>query len=278
LDPEVGHVRSDPGQIEQILMNLTVNARDAMPTGGTLAINTANATLEDAFTRDHVGCEPGGYVMISVTDAGIGMSPDTLSRVFEPFFTTKEQGKGTGLGLSTVYGIVKQSGGCVVAESELGRGTAFRVYLPRVNEPLDLEDPRAAEPAYYRGTECVLLVEDDNAVRALARAVLEQQGYTVIEAADPLEAIELAQSYESTIDLVLTDVIMPRMSGRDLAARVTEVRPGVRVLYMSGYARHLMTNQGVLEAGVEFLEKPFAPQALAFKVREVLDKSLTTTA
>ncbi len=274
LDPEIGHVRTDPGQIEQILMNLTVNARDAMPTGGVLSIDTANADLDEAYTRLHAGLAPGSYVMISVSDAGIGMSPETLSRVFEPFFTTKEQGKGTGLGLSTVYGIVKQSGGCIWAYSELGQGTTFKVFLPRVNEPLDLEDSRVEAPSFYRGTECVLLVEDDEAVRALARAVLEQQGYTVVEAPDPQEAIELARSYESAIDLLLTDVIMPRMSGRDLAARVTEILPEVRVLYMSGYARHLMTNQGVLEAGVDFLEKPFTPQGLACKVREVLEKSM----
>lgn len=277
LDPEIGRVRADPGQIEQVLMNLTVNARDAMPTGGFLAIDTANAVLDEAFARLHGGCAPGSYAMISVSDSGIGMSPETLSRVFEPFFTTKEQGKGTGLGLSTVYGIVKQSGGCIWAYSELGRGSAFKVYLPRVDEPLEQDEPRAEAPAFYRGTEHVLLVEDDDAVRALARAVLEQQGYTVIEAPDPQEAIVLAQSYESAIDLLLTDVIMPRMSGRDLAARVTGIRPGIRVLYMSGYARHLMTNQGVLEESVEFLEKPFTPQGLALKVREVLEKSVKST-
>jgi len=214
---------------------------------------------------------PGSYVMFSVSDTGIGMSPETLSRVFEPFFTTKEQGKGTGLGLSTVYGIVKQSGGCVWAYSEPSHGTAFKVYLPRVDEPVTPVAPRVAAPNFYRGTECVLLVEDDSAVRTLARAILEQQGYKVLETPGPIEGIELARAHESPIHLVLTDVIMPRMSGKEFAERVQEIRPEVRVLYMSGYARHLMTSQGVLGAGVEFLEKPFTPQGLAYKVREVLD-------
>ncbi|HMI31059.1 MAG TPA: ATP-binding protein, partial [Candidatus Limnocylindrales bacterium] len=248
-----------------------VNSRDAMPTGGTLTIATANADLDESYASLHPGIMPGSYVMVSVSDTGIGMSPETLSRVFEPFFTTKEQGKGTGLGLSTVYGIVKQNGGCIWAYSELGLGTTFKVYLPRVDEPVTAAAPRAVAPNFYRGTECVLLVEDDTAVRALARAVLEMQGYKVLEAPGPAEGIELARAYESRIDLVLTDVIMPRMSGKEFAVRVLEIRPEVRVLYMSGYARHLMTSQGVLEAGTEFLEKPFTPQGLAYKVREVLD-------
>jgi signal transduction histidine kinase/CheY-like chemotaxis protein len=278
LDQQIGNVRADTGQIEQILMNLTVNARDAMPAGGTLTIATADADLDQGYVDLHGAVTPGRYVMISVSDTGIGMSPETLTRVFEPFFTTKDKGKGTGLGLSTVYGIVKQNGGCVWAYSELGRGTTFKVYIPRVDEPLESAAPRTTAPSFYRGTECVLLVEDDSAVRALARAVLVQQGYTVVDASSPLEGIELARGYEFPIHLLLTDVIMPGMSGREFASRVREARPEVCVLYMSGYARNLMTSQGVLEAGVQFLEKPFSPQALACKVREVLDSRETIDA
>ena len=273
LNPGIGNTRADAGQIDQILMNLTVNARDAMPAGGVLKIDTTNAEVDEAYALIHHGLVPGRYVLISVSDTGIGMNAETLTRVFEPFFTTKEQGKGTGLGLSTVYGIVKQSGGCIWAYSEPGRGTTFKVYLPRIDEAVEDAPQRSAAPNFYRGSESVLLVEDDEAVRGLARAVLEQHGYTVVVATSPSEALELARASTSPIHLMLTDVIMPGMSGKDLAEKIRAARPGIPVLYMSGYARQLMTSQGVIESGIEFLEKPFTAQGLASKVREVLDQA-----
>ncbi|HXE89999.1 MAG TPA: ATP-binding protein [Terriglobales bacterium] len=274
-EPELWNVRTDPGQMEQVIMNLAVNARDAMPGGGKLTIETANVELGEADAAQHVTMKPGSYVMLAVSDNGIGMSPETQARIFEPFFTTKEKGKGTGLGLATVYGIVKQTGGYIWVYSEVGKGTTFKIYLPRVAEPVEKSDRpsgvwKAIEPP--RGTETVLLVEDEESVRKLARKCLEEQGYTVLEAANSNQALEICDRYDQTIHLLMTDVIMPGLDGRQLARRVNARRPEIRVLYVSGYTENTIVHRGVLDAGIAFLQKPFRPLDLAVKVREVLDE------
>lgn len=268
---DLWRVKADPRQIEQMIINFAVNARDAMPTGGKLTIETANAHLDNSYTADHVDVVPGPYVMLCVSDTGTGMPPEVVERVFEPFFTTKEKGKGTGLGLSMVYGTVKQSGGAISVYSEVGRGTVFRVYLPRStgsNEGIE----RKTEPAQTpRGNETVLLVEDDDAVRELSVRILAMHGYQVLEAASPKEAIRLAQGHEQTIDMVLTDIVMPQMSGKELVDRLRQSLPNLKLLYMSGYTNQTITHHGVLEEGTFFLQKPFTVDGLAKKVREVLD-------
>ena len=266
-------VRADAGQIEQVIMNLAVNARDAMPSGGKLTIETANVTLDEEYARYHAPLRPGDYVMVSISDTGAGMDSETQSHIFEPFFTTKGT-KGTGLGLSTVYGIVKQSGGYIWVSSEVGKGTAFKIYLPRVAStgetavrvamPVEL---KKAEP----GTETILLVEDEANLRYLARQYLEKQGYKVIEAADGAVAMQIAVAHEAVIHLLLTDVIMPGMNGRELAQRISEIRPNVKVLYMSGYTENVIGHNGTLEPGVRLLQKPFNLRDLRTAVREVLD-------
>lgn len=275
--PNLWPVRADAGQIEQVIMNLAINARDAMPSGGKLTIETSNLTLDEDYARIHAPLRPGEYVMISISDTGMGMDSETQSHIFEPFFTTKGT-KGTGLGLSTVYGIVKQSGGYIWVYSEVGRGTTFKIYLPRV---ASLE-VAAAQPAESRqlqkvepGTETILLVEDEANLRYLARQYLEKQGYKVIEAADGAVAMQIAVAHEAVIHLLLTDVIMPGMNGRELAQRVSEIRPNVKVLYMSGYTENVIGHNGTLDAGVSLLQKPFNLRDLKSKVREVLDTAPT---
>jgi len=270
LEPGLGRVKADPGQLEQVIMNLAVNARDAMPRGGKLTIETTNVDLDDAYARDHVSVTPGRYVMIAVSDTGLGMTEKVKSRIFEPFFTTKEVGKGTGLGLSTVYGIIKQSGGYVWVYSEVGIGSTFKVYLPRVDAPADFTPSHSLQPA-RRGTETVLLVEDEDGVRALVRQVLHKHGYNVLEARNGGEALLMCERHQGKIDLLLTDVVLEQMSGRELAERLLKVRSEMKVLYVSGYADDAIVHHGVLTAGMAFLQKPFTTEALARKVRNVLD-------
>ncbi len=270
LAPETGPVRADAGQLEQVLMNLAVNARDAMPQGGTLTIETGNAELSAADLRAYPGQRPGRYSVLTVRDTGVGMDEATLARAFEPFFTTKGE-KGTGLGLATVYGIVHRSGGHIEVASERGRGTTFRIYLPQV-EGRAAAGPAAAPAGQLpHGRETVLLAEDEESVRALARHVLRECGYTVLEAADGEEALRVAGSYAGRIDLLATDVVMPRLGGRELAERLLPQRPGTRLLYLSGYAHDPVLYQGVAAGAVAFLQKPFMPRDLAYKVRELLD-------
>jgi two-component system cell cycle sensor histidine kinase/response regulator CckA len=267
----LGAVRADPGELDQVLMNLVVNARDAMPNGGKLTIETANVELAEAFTSLHESVAPGVYVMIAVSDNGEGMDEATKSRIFEPFFTTKERGKGTGLGLATVYGIIRQSGGHVEVYSERHRGTTFKIYLPRVTDPADEVQPRATGDATRGGSETILVVEDEPAVRKVTRTMLERLGYVVMEADRPDTAIALAESWSHAPDLVVTDVILPGINGRELVRALESKWPGIKVLYLSGYTDDAIVRHGVLDAGVAFLGKPFTPDGLGLKVRAVLD-------
>ncbi|MGH9743446.1 MAG: PAS domain S-box protein [Candidatus Acidiferrum sp.] len=267
----VGNVKADPAQIEQVIMNLVVNARDAMPKGGRLTVETFNVDLDSTYARDHVSVKPGAYVMLAVSDTGTGISPETVAHIFEPFFTTKESGQGTGLGLSTVYGIVKQSGGYIWVYSEPGKGTAFKVYLPRVAELVEAKPGAVKLPGPGQGSETILLVEDEEAVRELASRILTAKGYSVVAAKSTQEAEQYAEKHAAEIDLLLTDIIMPGTSGRELAKRITARHPRTRVLYMSGYTDNVLAQDGVLEEGLFFLQKPFTPGALVQKVRGVLD-------
>lgn len=275
----LGAVRADAGQIEQVIMNLAVNARDAMPSGGKFTIETSNVTLNEEYSHFHAPLQPGDYVMLAISDNGLGMDSETQSHIFEPFFTTKGP-KGTGLGLSTVYGIVKQSGGYIWVYSEPSKGTTFKIYLPRVAERAEVAqvvlpaEATITDPAFTeQGTETILLAEDEANLRYLARQFLEKQGYKVIEAADGVAAMQIAVAHEGVIHLLLTDVIMPGMNGRELAQRITEIRPNTKVLYMSGYTENVIGHNGTLDAGVRLLQKPFTLRDLKGKVREVLDSS-----
>ncbi len=274
LRPDSAPIRADRGQVEQIIMNLAVNARDAMPGGGTMTIETANVELDEHYTRMHLGAKPGAYVALTVTDTGTGISPQVRSRLFEPFFTTKEQGKGTGLGLATIHGIVMRSGGSVGVYSEVGQGTSFKVYFPRADgaEPAGAA---VAPPAHgRRGTETVLVVEDAEGLRKLTRRLLERQGYTVLIAADADEALTLFEQHRA-IDVLLTDVVMPGASGPELSRQLIEQQPSLHVIYMSGYTEDAITHHGVLKPGIEFLHKPFTAETLGRKIREVLDRRTT---
>lgn len=265
--------RADAGQIEQVIMNLVVNARDAMPTGGKITIETDNLELDEAYSRQHIAVAPGGYVMLAVSDTGTGMSPEVQARIFEPFFTTKPKGRGTGLGLATIYGIVKQNAGDIGVESEPGKGTTFKVYLPRVDDVPVAVQQKATTVPRGRG-ESVLLVEDDHRVRKLARELLLRNGYEVIEGADAEDALRIAAAFPKPIDLLLTDVVMPGMSGRVLAQRLAGDNPRLRVLYMSGYTDDAIVNHGVLTPDIAFLQKPFTPATFARAIRDVLDARL----
>jgi PAS domain S-box-containing protein len=268
----LGRVKADPVQLDQVILNLAVNARDAMPRGGQIVLEASNADLDEDYAHEHVTVRPGRYVMLAVSDTGHGMDKETQQRIFEPFFTTKDKGKGTGLGLSTVYGIVQQSGGYVWVYSEVGRGTTFKIYLPRVEEEAD-RPPPAVEPPAARAeaSETLLLVEDEASVRELLRELLETAGYLVLEASRPTEALQIAQSRTDPIQLLITDVVMPEMTGPELARHLAEVRPGLRMLFLSGYTEGVVVDKGLLGDGAHFLQKPFTGDALEAKVREVLD-------
>jgi two-component system, cell cycle sensor histidine kinase and response regulator CckA len=271
--PQLGRVHADAGQIEQVLMNLVVNARDAMPDGGKLTIETAEMELDRSYAEQHSDVAPGKYVVLAVTDTGIGMTPDVKARIFEPFFTTKGAGQGTGLGLSTVYGIVNQSGGHIVLYSEPGHGTSFKICLPRVDEAPEPAPPPADGAPAASGSETILLVEDEEIVRRLARNVLSEKGYRVLEAVDGKSAVDICNAHLGPIDLLLTDLVMPGMSGRDLALYIHATRPSTKVLFMSGYSEGAVIHQGMLEEHTPFLSKPFSPDALVRHVRETLDRA-----
>jgi two-component system cell cycle sensor histidine kinase/response regulator CckA len=271
LTPDLWAVKADLAQIEQVIVNLAVNARDAMPAGGKLVIKTANLVLDEAYVARHLEAQPGEHVLVAVTDTGMGMSEEVQVHLFEPFFTTKELGKGTGLGLATVYGIVKQSGGHVWVESEEGQGTTFKIYLPRARETARAALPPRSMADMPWGGETVLLVEDDEGVRDLAGRVLRSQGYNVLEAQDGQEALRVSAHQTDPIHLLLADVVMPGISGKVLADQLTQTRPDLKVLFMSGYTDEEIVQHGVLEPGIVLLQKPFNPMALARKVRQVLD-------
>jgi hypothetical protein len=267
LAPDLANVKADEGQLQQVLMNLAVNARDAMPQGGSLMIETSNVFLDEGYSTDHPEVRPGAYIMLAVSDSGTGMTPEVQRRIFEPFFTTKPRGAGTGLGLATVHGMVRQSGGWIWVYSELGRGTTFKIYLPQTREAVS--SLAAVIRTDAGGTETILVVEDQDEVRALAMTVLERYGYHVLGASGGKEAIALAKSYKGTIHLLLTDVVMPGMSGRALAEQLKAQRK-LRVLFMSGYTENAIVHRGILDSGLDYIQKPFTPESLVHRVREVL--------
>jgi two-component system, cell cycle sensor histidine kinase and response regulator CckA len=272
LGPALGRIKIDPGQMEQVLMNLVVNARDAMPQGGKLTIETANTVLDQTYGRSRAEVQPGRYVMLAVSDTGSGMDDQTKTRIFEPFFTTKEEGKGTGLGLAMIHGFIQQSGGHVFAYSEPGLGSTFKMYLPEVEDALSSARLPPAIDKTPHGDETILLVEDEAAVRSFARHVLQTCGYTVLDAAQGDEAVQLAETHHGTIHLLVSDVVMPGMGGCRLAERIVALKPGIKVLFVSGYADDAVVRHGILASESAFLQKPFTPNALARKVRHTLDQ------
>jgi len=270
LKPGLGLVKADLGQVEQVVLNLAVNARDAMPEGGKLLIETGNAEIDEDYARRHSPMMPGKYVMVAVSDTGCGMDLETQAHIFEPFFTTKEEGRGTGLGLATVYGIVKQSGGFIWVYSEPGQGSTFKIYFPRVEDALPAAEPSKVRPKLAKGSETVLVAEDEGGVRSLACEALISHGYKVLEATGAAQALQIAEQHTEPIHLLLTDVVMPGTDGKQLALRLSTLHPETKVLYMSGYTDDAIVRHGILEGGMPFLQKPFAPDALLLKVREVL--------
>jgi two-component system cell cycle sensor histidine kinase/response regulator CckA len=272
LERNLCAIRADPSQIDQVIVNLVVNARDAMPLGGKLTIETANVFLDESYAAEHLGVTPGLYARLSITDSGLGMDRATQESIFEPFFTTKEATKGTGLGLATVYGIVKQSGGWIWVYSELGKGTTFKIYLPHSKDPVEERRPAPSKGGPLMGSETVLLVDDEEAVANIAYEALVTYGYTVLKVTDGFQALAVSKHYNGPIHLLLTDVVMPRMSGREVAEQITAVRPEVLVLFMSGYTETAIVHHSVLDEGIDLVEKPFSPESLSRRVREVLDR------
>lgn len=272
LSSDAGNIKVDPSHLEQAIVNLVVNSRDAMPQGGRVTIETQNVVLDESYARSHLGVQPGPFVMLAVSDTGVGMDAETRKRVFEPFFTTKEKGKGTGLGLATVYGIVKQVNGDIWVYSEPGRGTTIKMYFPRVDEAPAEENGLESLLPHAESSETILVVEDEKGLRELTVRILQKLGYTVLVAAGGAEAIEAAASYTGEISLLLTDVVMPNMSGRQVADRLLTLRPGLKILYFSGYTDSTVIHHGVLEDGVDFLPKPFSREVLANKIREILSR------
>ncbi len=270
---DLGAIRADASQMEQVIMNLAVNARDAMPAGGRLLIETSNAELDSTYNAVHPVVRQGRYVLLAVSDTGTGMNAETQAHIFEPFFTTKPQGKGTGLGLSTVYGVVKQSGGFIWVYSEVGRGTSFKIYLPRVDQPVEGIGIAPTVSEAPRGTETILLAEDEQDVREVAREFLESGGYTVIEARDGAEALKRVEKYEDAIDLLVTDMVMPGMTGQELSTRLLQSRPEIRVLYMSGYSERAAVDSARGDSSMRLLSKPFSRWALLRAVHEILKQS-----
>jgi CheY-like chemotaxis protein len=270
LGADTGNIRTDSHHIEQAIVNLAVNARDAMPLGGRITIETSNTRIDETYAKTHMGVQPGEFVMIAVSDTGHGMDSATRQRIFEPFFTTKPRGKGTGLGLATVYGMVKQSGGDIWVYSEPGQGTTFKLYFPRVAEPVSPEGLEEAEHAHRDAAETLLLVEDETQVRELEVRMLTQLGYHVLAAANGEEALEVSRAHQGKISLLVTDVVMPNMSGKQVAEELLSRRPELKVLYLSGYTANTIGHHGVLDSSVDFLTKPFTREALARKVREIL--------
>jgi two-component system cell cycle sensor histidine kinase/response regulator CckA len=271
LKPDVDRIKADPAQMEQIIMNLAINARDAMPTGGKLTIETANVFLDEGYANHHIAVKPGTYVMLAVSDNGVGMDKEIQEHIFEPFYSTKGE-KGTGLGLATVYGIVKQSGGSIWVYSEPGQGTTFKIYFPRVEEGVVSKKKAEKVMESVRGTETVLVVEDEYTVRSMISLVLKDNGYTILEASNGPEALSLFYQNKDQINLLLTDAIMPGMNGRELADQITAANPTIKVLYSSGYTDNVIVHHGILEEGINFLQKPFAPSLLLSTVRMILDK------
>jgi CheY-like chemotaxis protein len=276
LDPDIGQVRADPGQLEQVLLNLVLNARDAMPHGGKLTIETGCVMIGEDPGHESRDVEPGPHVVLTVSDTGCGMDEETLSHIFEPFFTTKEAGRGSGLGLSTVFGVVKQSKGHISVGSDPGQGATIRIYLPSTTETPDVEEGVQAGPETLRGTETVLLVEDEQAVRRAVRDILQRNGYRVLMASNAGEALLISEQHTGFIHLMLTDVVMPRMSGPDLVERLAPWHPEMKVLYVSGYTDDAIAQHGVLDPGVALLQKPFSVESLLSKVRQVLDTPKTS--